>query len=670
MKNTLLKGSRRYLALLLALLTVLSLVLTGCSEELLKDLVSDFVRVTVRHELLSESENNVPLYTFRIDAEVHNDCGVDLIDAKITLNVPGEVDIRQGKAETRAKLTTGTASSYSWTVAIKPTEADRNVDYSVSVSSALISTVISSESIFVNGKNKDDNRLDFSEDTWSFQNYTVKPIPINQTDYDALLLDLGNTERQIIKNKISGGAGGQCYGMAITSILAKSNRMDLNRLQSGAANLHAVPKNDEAKSIIAYYYLTQFLSPAKDQITNYVGMDHQTKLNELVQLANQVEEGGTPVLLCFYLDRGGHAVVAYGCETARATYNGKTYNNRVLLYDNNFPNDVLYLYYNDRGQWDMLYQKKGKFVQPYNTTTLGLITSSMELIDISNADKNRESVYSYITSRDNFNLELNANGTVWTVNGTTTSDAENVIAYYDLEATGSSDLNIAIKKDATEVPYVIKSRDSEQPLDISVSYDNFYIAAETEGSTPVRVDPAGSVDIVGDTDEYRLSIAANEGVGPAGWPTVTVDGKKGNMPKLELTEQGYVLSGNNLGRVTVYGEDGNNANKLTVSVKDQPVLLADDAGKLSAKSDRDGDGTYETVLETGKAIDPTEIRREGSNFPWGTVLMIAGSVLALAAVAVAIILIFRSRGGPGKKPRNQPGNYPGNRPGNGPGIQW
>ncbi len=217
-------------------------------------------------------------------------------------------------------------------MSIKPTCEDRNVEYSVSISADAVKTISAYESIFVEGKNENDNRLDFSVDTWNFENYTVKPIPITQDDYDALFLDLNNTDRATIKDVIKSGANGQCYGMAITTILAKSDRLDLNRLQNNASNLHSVNKNEAAQSAIAYYYLTQFLNPAKDKITQHITMGKEQKLNKLIELSSKVESGGTPVLLCFYLDGGGgHAVVAFGCEKCKESYDGKTYNNRILI---------------------------------------------------------------------------------------------------------------------------------------------------------------------------------------------------------------------------------------------------------------------------------------------------------------------------------------------------
>lgn len=647
---------------------MLSLMLTGCSvEDLLQELATDYIRISVNHELLTESYKNEPLYTYQIDAVVSNNYITDLTDATVTLNIPDGVEIIDGKAKIKEKISCGEESEYyyTWKVSIEPTVEDRNLDYSVSVSSQLITTISSFESIFVQGRNENDNGLNFSVDTWNFQNYTVKPIPITQEDYDALFLDLNNTERETIKDHIKNGAGGQCYGMAITTILAKSNRLDLNSLQENAANLHSVSKNEASQSTIAYYYLTQFLNPAKDKITQYVTMGKDQKLKELIDLSTKVESGGTPVLLCFYLNGGGgHAVVAFGCENCKESYGGTTFNNRILIYDNNLPNNFEYLYYNDNGDWEILYKDDNDELQkPYDTSSLGFITATMELIDISNIEQNRKSVYSYITSRNNENIEINSNGTTWRINGTDTNGAENIVAYYDIDAADNSNLNIAVKKDTTEASYTVKSQDENNDLDISINYDNYYISAKADGDDNINLSPSGSVDIKGETTDFNLSITANEGYAPLTWSTITIDAKSGTNPKLEVTDNGYIFSGEDLNKVNVYAENATTANELTLSTKETTVFLSQDGDKLCVKTDEDKDGEYETILVTGTAVDPHDPTSGGSGFNLGSIfnfgsgfkfgggsgsvdlwiiILIAG-VLLVSVITTAIIVALRSK---------------------------
>ena len=666
MSFTLLKKSKRSMTILIVLVLMLSALLSGCGvENLLQDLASDYVQIKLNHELQSESYRNEQLYTYQIDASIINNYFLDLQDAEISIVVPSEIGIKEGNTKIKEKIKCGEEKNFTWDITVKPSTQDKNVEFLVTLSSQQVSTVVAYDSIFVDGINQNDNRLDFSVDTWNFENYTVKPIPLNQDDYNALCLKLNAVEIADIKERIKGGARGQCYGMAITTILAKSNRLNIARLQDNVANLHAVSKNKESKSSIAYYYLTQFLNPAKDKITQYNSMDSEQKLNSLIDLSTSVGKGGTPVLLVFYLEGGGgHAVVAFGNEKCKEEYNGKTYNNRILIYDNNFPDYFEYLYYNSSNEWVILYKdNKDNTYMPYNTSDLGFITANMEEIDISNLEQNRKSIYSYLTSRDNANIEVSSNGTTWKINGRDTHGSDDVVAYYDIDAADNSSLNIAIKRGDTEAEYSVKSQDESKDLNMSISYDNFYISAKAEGDDKVNLSPEGIVDIEGETSDFNLSITANSGYAPLSWTTISVDAKNGDDPRLKITEGGYLLSGINLKDVSVYAENASSANKLTLDTKESQVYITQEGDNLVVKSDEDKDGKYETILVTGTVTPPDDPMKGGSGFNLGSIfnfgsgfkfgggsgssdlwiiILIAG-VLLVSVIATAIIVAFRSK---------------------------
>lgn len=638
---------KKQIALLLVFSVLLSFALAGCGdlEETIQNIVSDYVNIKLDHTLLSESSDNEVLYTFQINAEISNNIGIDLTGATLRLDVPDDVEIVEGWQETICSIANEEVETYTWQVAIKPTEEDRNVEYTVTLSFLDIQEISSYESLFVDGRNANDNRLDFDADTWRFENYSVRKIPLLQEDYDALLINLSNSERKNIETFVTQSFGGQCYGMAVTAILAKTNRLDLDRLQDGASNLHAIKKNDKAKSIIGYYFVTQIISPARDlRAKYYADNDELKKLEELIKLSKEVENGGTPVLLCFKTVKGGHAVVAYGHETCKEEYNGTTYKNRILIYDNNFPKHAVHLYYTKDGKWEILYKENGSFERPYDTTILGMVTTSMEVIDISNADKSRESAYSHITSYNNKNLEISDDKTTWTVNGTDTNGAEGIVAYYNEGAEDDCCLNISIKRDGSESAYTVSSQNTEDDLDVSISYDNFYIAAKVEGDDQVSFSPNGSVGVEGETTNYNLSVTANDGYAPLFWTTVAISAKNSTNPKLETTGQGYILSGENLGKVTVYAEHGSKANELTVPKGETTVLLSQEGGNLCAKTDEDQDGQYETVLAVGKEVDPRNPLEEKSffreNMTW---ILVAAGTVAAVAITVGIIVLCRKK---------------------------
>ncbi len=60
----------------------------------------------------------------------------------------------------------------------------------------------------------------------------------------------------------------------------------------------------------------------------------------------------------------------------------------------------------------------------------------MKLIDISNIEHNRKSVYYYIASRYNENSEIGSNGT-------DINSAETILSYYDIDAADNSIFKLA-----------------------------------------------------------------------------------------------------------------------------------------------------------------------------------------------------------------------------------
>jgi hypothetical protein len=636
---------RRVTALFCALLLLLA-SFSGCEEFNLKDLALDYVQVTVSYEVISESENNVPLLTCELTATVANNYIVDLINATTTLSLASGMELTQGKKENKdASIPTGTSVAYAWTVKIPVTTEDRNLEYSVSVTSEVSSAVSAYDLIFVKGVNENDNRLDFSKDTWSFSNFAATPIPLAQDDYNALMLHLSATERTLIRDNIAGGNNGHCYGMAITTILAKIDRLSIDRLQAGSASLHDVKKNENAKSAIGYYYVTQFLSPAKDLIASYTVKDEKSKIEDLQALATDVSQGGLPVLLAFWMsDGGGHAVVAYGCEPCHYTYGGTTYESCILIYDNNFPKwtEDAYLYFDDNGNW---------VIPKYETAnSIGMVTTDMKYVDFFNLESSRKSAYSYITARGNTDLQIESGGKTLTVNQTDTHGSSDVVAYYDIGGKNAA-LNIAVKKTAEneETPLRVTAQERGQPLDLTAMYNNYYMTAAASAPESVQFDPAGSVGIEGDAKKFSMALTGNDGYHALPWYTLKVSGDSATDPKITSGDDGYLLTGENMKGVTVFASNDTEASELTFKTDSGEVLIATDGTNLTASVDTDDDGRFETLLATGHAADPNSPPGGGGDW-WKILLGALAGGLAVAAGAVFVFLKLKPGGGSkGKK---------------------
>ena len=475
MKRDMINRTGRGIALILLVVFSLTFLLTGCDvEQLLQDLATDYVWINIENgagKLLSESDENEQIYTYQIDATVTNGYALDLTNAVITLNVPNNVEITKGGNDRNIKeksIAVEEENSYSWIVKIPMTFEDQNIEYSVSVSSDVSSTVEANGMLWVDGKNKNDNRLDFNTDTWKFRNYGEKPIPLTQSDYDALMVGLNNSSRSEIKKIIKNNSeNGYCYGMAVTSVLAKMGRISAENIDVSAKKLHSIEKTKKAKSVIGYYWITQYFDSIVDERASFISKSTNEKLTIIENNAKNVESGGNPFVFSFYSEeneKGGHAVVAYSHENGYFEWNGNTYDSRILIYDNNAP------------KWSeksCLYYKKGTddwYIPEYpNASGLTRALSDLNIMDVKNIEANSKTANSYITARGNEQLNIYATdgNLLGTVDGTSVTESDSIVVF---RQDGMDNcLTIVVPREAEENSFVVEGAGENEELDISVN---------------------------------------------------------------------------------------------------------------------------------------------------------------------------------------------------------
>jgi hypothetical protein len=64
----------------------------------------------------------------------------------------------------------------------------------------------------------------------------------------------------------------------------------------------------------------------------------------------------------------------------------------------------------------------------------------------------------------------------------------------------------------------------------------------------------------------------------------------------DMTDEGIVVSGDNLKDITIIGKKDEQTQEVTVSTDKSDVLISSDNGDISVKQDSDGDGKYETDI--------------------------------------------------------------------------
>lgn len=190
-----------------------------------------------------------------------------------------------------------------------------------------------------------DMTLDHGKDGWYFGNST-----------EAFRGEYYLTEETLAAVKaISGKAfyeeewHGSCFGLSLTVVLAKNGVIRLNQLQRGAKTLSEVEPTRQIESLINYYHAVQFSNAYVNAVSAVTHDSPARQMWNIARLAQNVSNGESPFLLSFSMPSGSHAVVGYGHESGEWTFEGQTYDGRILIWDPNFPqtfHEDSFVYYN------------------------------------------------------------------------------------------------------------------------------------------------------------------------------------------------------------------------------------------------------------------------------------------------------------------------------------
>lgn len=130
---------------------------------------------------------------------------------------------------------------------------------------------------------------------------------------------------------------GSCFGLAATVILAKNGQIPLDALQNGAETLSEIEPTPAVQSLINYY---QAMSSSKEYLMSAANAKKETTAQRfwrMLHTAENIPNGESPFLIDFSTGSGFHAVVGYGVESGNWTYNDRTYDGRILIWDSNAP---------------------------------------------------------------------------------------------------------------------------------------------------------------------------------------------------------------------------------------------------------------------------------------------------------------------------------------------
>lgn len=456
-------------------------------------------------------------------------------------------------------------------------------------------------------------------DNWNFLNAAPTYYPrttyrqqISESYLQELKKHLTNTEYAVVfgsefyQGYLDETWSGSCYGMSTLALLAKEGMVSASDYQSGATKLYdlAAPINSaEVSSLITYYHMLQFKDVIQQEYRTAVSRSHEMNIKKILSVLDE----NTTCLICFSdSDWGGHAVLAYDYSFGSWTYGGVTYDGCISVCD---PNHSMY-YGSDANIY-------------FNSSTYNWTIPLYDYVPISSAEG---SVFMYVGADIN---DLNQGGFLY---AGANSTSENYVARID--AASISENRSVSKVTSTNGAYVANAAgpgeivedysyflgserkgtagynlmDAESAykvtqktpveLDLSISYEDSLLRGKSAAGSSVVFDKDGIVEVNGEAADFEISMTFNEDY-PTSWFTVEVEGHGANEATLEMIEGGYILSADNLKDVEVNANNKDVSATVSFSTDYASVYIYEiNEVTIGVKVDADGNGTYETQIET------------------------------------------------------------------------
>lgn len=353
---------------------------------------------------------------------------------------------------------------------------------------------------------------------WSFPNFGHLQNHRFSNGYVQSLYDsLPPKESKLMDEGMSDNAGGNCYGMAFTSILANENKLDKERLalkdynNLPVRNSDGISKasKDSAKDIIHLYQSSQIWARPRER--KFRIRDNREGIQKLVRYMRDVEEkGAPPVLFSFSYteedstgedsEKIGHTIVMY-----RMTPSDKSgYDHAIEYYDSNSPGTQGYLklYVNS---------ESGDFTSSDPSLNTGRISSIVPRIDSLDPFKLKEveepDSMVFIKPGTVFSLKSLKSNRRWAIDA---RNMDNTNLQWSVISGGKGDPCYAIVLPEKDAAYRLVSNEDVKPIDLLVSYPDQVIDVKAEGAKAVTFKAEGSLAIEGAKGKVEAEFARDK----------------------------------------------------------------------------------------------------------------------------------------------------------------
>ncbi len=473
-------------------------------------------------------------------------------------------------------------------------------------------TIKSTKEEFVWGKDNWD--FNNSSSQGYFKNSTYREH-INSTYANALKNNLTNSEYQVIFEGymsyygwnnawLDDMFGGSCYGMSSTALLAKEGLLPYSQYKSGATELNdlSYPKADsKVSSLVTYYQMLQVKDVIQQQYRTVKYRSNKTNIENIIEL---LDENSTVLIGYRQDDWGGHAVLATGYEYGSWTWNGVAYQGCIKICDPNSSvsyNNKYNIYFNTQSyNWVIPAYSAVKSV---NGAVFNYVGADVDEINEGGylTGTHSSKVENYVARIDAPIISENRSVTKVKESGgsyiTQNTAPGDIIEDYSYILGNESEGTIGYNLYDSDASYKV-SQDNAEELQLTMSYDNCYLAGGSKAGSSVIFDKNGYIEVNGETADYNMTMTFNDNY-PTDWFTIAVSGSTANKASLTMAEEGYILSADCLDDVNVGANNREVSAKVSFSTEYDSVLIYEiDENTIGIKVDTDSNGTYETPVDT------------------------------------------------------------------------
>lgn len=431
---------------------------------------------------------------------------------------------------------------------------------------------------------------------------------------------------------------GSCFGMTTYAIQNYYKNINLG----DAKNLYQLKKpaqNTDLKNMLGFYQSTTSTSKRKSAVNNFLKLDEKKRIKELYDKVKNIKEKDKPVLVDFAWvknpeeleDEEGstkgwaaHSVLVYGIETEGAPYNfnGREYAYRIRTID---PNEKYSADLDiDQSNQQCIYLTKE--LDDFFVPSMGSLTKE-------NGDTEEFPVYSTEGNKDEqgmgyIQFVTDDEELLPPKSSNEKGFSDTITAWNSIKFENENFINKTVKKsiypgDLTESntplafdlyvdpgDYTIQL--TEKKNDLAYCSQGLYRSISSEGTGTVTFYKGNKIDFQNNSGDYDVSYTSDNKISKLGTNDFEIHGSGKNSLKISLENEGVKITGDQLKDLKITSNivsDGEEK-KLDISTSSDTVLIQEkDNGNLEASVDKDGDGKFETPVESGNS-KPTVVQKK------------------------------------------------------------